>query len=221
MKTYLTLFLIYPFFSNCQDTIRISFDSKLNFDAKELNYLFHFQDNGKDLNIKGQDINNYVFKTPGLYRITTQKINQKAKYFSKLDNKNITADCSEIAFSEFFFVYVDSLRIVYQPESIETTKSICVNKPCDDISMYINVSIQNYNKTAILMPQLPIQSSGIGTEIIANLDSEYIKLLPGNHRIKYNLKGLAIFASHIQFNFDNIGGYTPIGLKEKIKDCSK
>lgn len=221
MKTLLLLFLLFHYSIYCQDTIRIALNSKLNIEAKKLNYSFHFIDNANAMNIMHHDINDYVFKTPGIYPIQTKKLNQKTKYFSRINNQNNTANCGEIILPEFFYVHVDSLNIFYDPESIYISKPICINESCDGVSMYIMIDIQNYFNTPILMPQLPVLSAGIGTDIVANLDPAYRKILPGKHRIKYNLTGLATVSSYIQFNFNNIGSYTPIGLKEKLLECAK
>jgi len=221
LKTHLLLFLLHPFFIYCQDTVRISLNSKLNFETKELNYSFHFIYNGTAFNIMNQDINDFEFKKPGIYRIETKKLNQKNRYFSKLNTQSIPTNCGDAILPELFYVHVDSLNFIYNPESIYLTKPICINEPCEGNSMYIDIEVQNYYNTLIFIPQTTVYSAGIGTSIVGILDSAHRKLMPGRHRIKYDLVGSATAPSFIQFDFYNIPNYTPIGLKEKIRECAK
>ena len=216
------LFLLFPIFCKSQDTAHISFNSKLNYGEAKVNYSFHFSEGDNEKTILNNDINQYFFKLPGLYRIETRSTKSKAKFFSKLNPDQTNSDCNELILPPVFYVYVDSILIKYKAESINTTRPICKNNPTDSISLLIDVEITNYFQSTVSMDMTPIFSAGVGTEIIGKLSEKFKNLKPGLHTLQYNLSGIATMASYIQFDFRDYQGHTvPIGLKEMIKDCTR
>ena len=216
------LFLLFPIFCKSQDTTYLSFNSKLNFGEGKVNYSFHFSERDIEKTILNNDINQYVFKFPGLYRIETRSTKSKTRYFSKLNPNQAETDCTELILPPVFYVYVDSIFIKYKAESINTTEPICKNNPSESISLFIDVEIINYYQRAVSMDMTPIISAGVSTDITANLSAKFKNLKPGLHTLQYHLSGMATMASYIQFDFRDYHGHTvPIGLKEMIKDCTR
>jgi hypothetical protein len=216
LKTNLLLICLYPFSIYCQDTVRITFNSKLNLTAPIENFTFQFLDDNSNHVLHGKDINQYVFKHPGYYKIVATKQNTPIKYFTKVHCDH----SSKYEMPPYIILYVDSIRIKYLGETISLSKPICVDQLCSDHFLEISADMENYFRTPISLTNTTIYAAGIGTELYATLEPQYTRLNAGKQTLKFKLHGKVNLSTYIQFNFrDNIGTYTPIGLNSKISKC--
>lgn len=216
MKTLIFIVLFIPIYASCQDTIRISFNSHIELGEQSINYSFQISGKSFDKILKGKEINEFVFTTPGLYLVNIAQLEPHAKYFSKLT-------CSHIYSNDLpskLFICVDSVSIKYNIETMFLSKEICVNNPCSDHFLMIYADIENFYKTPVLVKSPIIYTSGIGSELYAILEPSCTQVNTGKQLLKYKLNGKVTQPTFIQFNFkDNIGNYTACGLNQKINSC--
>jgi hypothetical protein len=177
----------------CQDTMHISFNESISLDLKKSRYSFRFLDNGMNQDLTETSINKYIFKNIGLVKIAVKSTN--------LESHKHTHDCTHTEFPEFIYVRVDSIKMKFDPTSIATSQPIIQNQATDGIDLYIDVEIENYFPSKVIMNYSTIQSAGIGSDIKAELDKEFQILSQGKHRLKYHLSGICTQPAYIQFDF--------------------
>lgn len=207
MRFIFFIILHFPILAYSQDTLVISYNDSIHLELRNSKFKFKIKEGQSIIELNELSINNYQFKKNGLFLI----------YVESLDKHKHNEDCSHAVFPDSFFVYVDSIKMKFDPSSIQLSKPIVQNQSTEGIVLSINVEIENYFKTKITMNSNPIFSAGIGTNIIGNLDKEFHQLNSGKYKLKYNLSGLCSQPSYIQFDFIHHNGHIdPIALPNPI-----
>lgn len=205
----LILLCICPSFLWSQTNFNISFGDILPLNHGELNYSFRFKENGNNVQLKGDQIRSYVFQYPGRYRIEVEKL--------KHSHAKETDECLELHIPAQVFVWVDSVRMIFNPSSLVLSSPIRKNSASDGIVASIGVEIQNYYSNPVQMNEDIVPTAGIGTKIVAKLNPNQKSLPPGVHTLNYTLHGICSESSFIQFDFiSHNGTISPVGLKSQI-----
>jgi hypothetical protein len=203
MRIVIFFFLYIPVLALSQDTLTISFNEPIRLELRNSKFDFTIQNQSEKVELNETNINQYIFKKIGLNTVLVKSRDVHAHEH----------DCTHVHISDLLYVYVDSVRIKFDPNSIKTSKPIIQNQSTEGIDLYIDVEIENYFQSKVVMNTSTIYSAGIGTEIKADLDKEFYKLSSGKHRLVYHLSGICSQPSYIQFDFvHHHGKFEPIPL---------
>lgn len=143
-------------------------------------------------NLKGEEINDYVFEKPGTYEVKFIEI------------KKHTEDCSHGAFDENMTVEVSAVKMVFDFPKIAFSEKIQKGRNSDNIivSVPVNVSFAAGNSAKFNSPDVMV--AGIGSEIIAKPLQKEIVLKEGTQILKYKLSGVAKEEAYLMFDFVDV-----------------
>lgn len=200
--------LAIPYTLLAQDTFHISYGESISLELKNSEFHFTFIDQNTYIQLDNNKINQYIFKTPGIYIIEVRPIvNNSRKH-----------DCTDITLPKLINVYVDSIKIKVHYETAKTIKSIIKNESTEGNEFIVEMQVENFNKNnPIKINQRNIKTAGIGTTIIGDLDPVINDLLSGVYKFNYLLSGKCTESSYLQFDFVHPNGtIDPITLKTPI-----
>lgn len=185
----------------------ISYGNALNLGEIHENSTVEIQFNNKIV-FKGNTINNYVFEIPGDYYV---KVNEF------LDHKIDV--CSHKHLPENFIVNVAPYRINFIPTSLNISDNLIKNKDTNGIKAYVDIQVETYDKSNLVMNTDIVKTAGIGTNIKAKLDDKFKNLKNGLHTVSFNLEGFSSQASYIMFDFlEPNGNIQSLALTNPIKN---
>lgn len=200
---------ICPALLHSQENYRISYGEPLPLEGVNIPYKFSFKEKDKMVSLIGDQIHSYLFRYPGQYIISIEPLDHNHP-----ENKE---ECHAIKLPPRIRVDVDSIKIVFKHNTLALSRAIRKNENTNGIVATIDVEVFSYYQNPILMNTEIIRTAGIGTSIVAELDSSQFKLSSGNHQLKYHLRGICSELSFIQFDFKaHNGNIIPIGLKSQI-----
>ena len=211
MKLLFIIFIAIPVYAISQDTIRLSYHEKLNFQSLENDYRFKITSIDFIAEIDQSQLNTFSFPHPGVYTIETTR---------KEDNNHHehNEECNHNLFPNRFYVLLDSVDIQFHASSLRTSKSIVKNNETKGNVLFIDVDIISWNDKTVKMPLDTVYSHGIGTQITGILDPQSYYLKPGRHTLQYNLSGICTMDSYIQFDFvKHNGTLVPVPLPHPVK----
>lgn len=207
------LFFFLPNWVLSQDTLHISFGEQIEIGklGEKYNYRLTYLNSSKTLSYS--ELNSYIFEKPGIYEVFPQEIITE-KYFGKRVNSE-----EVLLLPTKFLVNVDSIRMVFQPQSIRVDKPLKQNISLEGAILSVDCEIKNYFNTPILFEnkRLKIAAAGIGAAVKGELNHLHTRM-PGIHTLAYRLFGMFHEKAHIQFDFELYNGKIfPIGYHEAIK----
>jgi hypothetical protein len=191
--TVLLLFFITSFYAQSQ--FHITYNDKINLGNVNKNTRFYITSESDHIRLKGNEINNYHFSKPGIY---TVKVEEK-----KTNHKE---SCTDLHLPATFQVAVSNIKMAFDEKSIEFSSPILKNKSTEGIVLRIAVSIESFDHLPVVLNRTLVHSAGIGTNIVATLDTNFKELPEGNHILQYNLNGVATENAYLMFDFIDANG---------------
>jgi len=205
------LILIFPAFCESQDTLYLSYGSHLSLGKSLLNHEFVLRYNNSRLLLKELELDNYIFKTPGIYEVMSNTI-KKHKYFGKLPSDE------HVYLPSKFYVKVDSIRMLFIESSLRFSASPRVQQSLDSTILSIDVELINFYGRPMRLRPLRVTAAGIGAEVKGQWMTDNLELSSGKHNLNYKLEGVFRFKGYMQFDFeDYLGIKIPIGWHEEVK----
>lgn len=210
MKNFskIVLLLLFYNFSFSQNEIKITYNESIHISRVTAKTDFYIiGENGKT-HLKGYKINEYLFQIPGKYIV---KINWHLK--SKKD------DCEHLSLPKEITILVSRIKMTFDGSNVAFSEPIRKNLETSKISVSIPVKIETYDKKPIRLNPDPINTSGIGSTIIAALNESAKELQEGTHILTYSLHGLVTQNSYLMFDFiDANNKIQSVALTTPIKD---
>jgi hypothetical protein len=190
-KHHLLFFLFfYALVSFGQQKLNISYGETINLKKVDETTKFHISSDSGEVNLKGFQINEYKFETPGQYLI---KIEQ-----AKSNNE---ANCEHSLLPNEIQVNVSSIKMKFDGNRIEFSQPIKKGIETTGIILSIPISIETYDNKPVALNYASVTTAGIGTSITANLSKDYGELSVGENIISYSLKGTVTENTYLMFDF--------------------
>lgn len=192
LKKHQLLFFLffYTLVSFGQQKLNISYGESIYLKKVEETTKFHISSISSEVNLKGSQINEYKFETPGQYLI---KIEQ-----AKSNNE---ANCEHPLLPNEIQVNVSRIRMKFDENRIEFSQPIKKGIETTGIILSIPISIETYDNKPVALNYTSVTTAGIGTSITANLSKDYGELSVGEHIISYSLKGMVTENTYLMFDF--------------------
>ena len=172
----------------------ISFGEKINFGKIENSIFWTISnmDSNKKSSLIGNEINNFIFETPGTYQITFN------------ENKTILeGECNHTDFPEVMLIKVSPYKMDFDFSTIQFSTKLEAGAPIENCLVTIDVHLKSFSNDKVAFPNGKFVSSGIGTTINGQLLNEVI-LKPGNNKVTYKLSGSATKDTYIMLDFFDI-----------------
>lgn len=175
----------------------ISFGEKINFGKIENSIFWTISniDSNNKSSLIGNEINNYIFETPGTYQITFN------------ENKTILeGECNHTIFPELMIIKVSPYKMDFDFSTIQFSKKLEAGAPIENCQLTIAVYLKSFTNDKVIFPNGKFVSAGIDTTIEGQLLNNGFTLLPGVNKLVYQLKGNAKAGNLIMFDFFDING---------------
>jgi hypothetical protein len=192
LKKHQLLFFLffYTLVSFGQQKLHISYGETIYLKKVEETTKFHISSSSSEVNLKGSQINEYKFETPGQYFI---KIEQ-----AKSNNE---ANCEHPLLPNEIQVNVSRIKMKFDENRIEFSQPIKKGIETTGIILSIPISIETYDNKPVALNYTSVTIAGIGTSITANLSKDYGELSVGEHIVSYSLKGMVTENTYLMFDF--------------------
>lgn len=210
MKFFLISVLSLFFFnlSFSQNEIRISYNQSIHLTKVKNDTDFYITGTQLKVHLKGSQINRYLFEKPGEYNIRIKE-----------HIKSKTASCEHSDEQKDITVIVSRIRMAFDANNIAFSEPIRKNVETSKITVSVPVKIETYDSKPALLDFTPVNTAGIGTNIVASLDRNSSELPEGTHILKYHLKGIITENSYLMFDFvDANKTVQSVALLTPIKD---
>lgn len=148
-------------------------------------------DLGLTVDLKGLEINSYVFDKPGNYEITFT------------DAKHAEESCDHSSIPEKFNVLVSPTKMEFDFSTLKFNKKIEAGIALENIEMTLIANVKIFNNEPVLFDGQMV-SAGIGTTITGKLIKESVLLKPGTNNLTYKISGSATKDTYIMFDFFDI-----------------
>ena len=173
----------------------ISFGEKINFDKIENSVVWTISsiDSNNKYSLKGNEINNYIFETPGTYKITFH------------ENK-VTEDgeCNHAIFPELIIIKVSAFKMEFDFSTIRFNKKLEPEVSIENCELSINVYLKSFTNDTVIFSNGKIVSAGIDTTIEGQLLNNTVTLFPGINKLVYQIKGTAKAGNLIMLDFFDV-----------------
>ncbi|MES2575013.1 MAG: hypothetical protein V4572_08720 [Bacteroidota bacterium] len=186
----------------------ISFGEKIDFGNVENTATFTITNTKENIvaNLRGTQINNYIFEKPGIYEI---------HFFENKVHK--TDECHHEMFNENMSVKVNSFKMEFNFSKIQFSEKIQKGKHYDNlvITVPVNISTKENTPTKENAPNMEI--AGVGSELIAKPLNNEIIIENGVQLLKYQLSGTVNSETYLMFDFFDLNNEVQTyNLLEKI-----
>lgn len=173
----------------------ISFGEKIDFGEIEntSSWTINSTQENMGISLTGSQINDYIFKKPGIYEISF--------FENKVHNKG---ECNHPPFQEKMIVKVSPYQMKFDFSTIKFSESIVGGKELlnAEVSVEVDFESYNYQKATFSNPRLSVV--GLGAAIVGSATNNKIILTSGRHKIVYQLNGIASKETYIMFDFFDI-----------------
>lgn len=210
MKSFVIILLSLLFFnlSFSQDEIKISYNQSIHLAKVKSDTDYYISGMRVKVHLKGSQISKYVFEKPGKYSIKIKE-NTKSK----------SASCEHSDEQKDITVIVSRIRMTFDDHNIAFSQPIHKNVETSKITVSIPVKIETYDNKPAPLDFTPVNTAGIGTNVIATLDKNTRELPQGTHILKYSLQGTVTENSYLMFDFiDANRTVQTVALLTPIKD---
>jgi len=183
------LFCFNLFFA--QNNLAISYGDKIDLSHIDNSTSFYIKGNNVAAHLKGNEINDYVFEKPGVYliKVTEKKADKKADA------------CRDIHLPKEITVNVSRIKMTFDPLNISFSAPITKNKETRGTTLTIPATIKTFDHLPAALNFTQVNTAGIGTNIIADLQSDEKQLSEGTHTLNYSLSGIVAENSYLMFDF--------------------
>ena len=204
----LLILLLINLVSFGQGKIEISYNEHIKINKVEESTTFTISSDYGTVFLKGDEINQYKFKKPGVYSIETHQ--------KEIKNEDA---CGHTILPSQITVNVSRIKMKFVGSKINFSAPIKKNSAISGIILSIPVTIETYDNKPVLMNLTPVNSSGIGCSVTATLNDNFKELSTGKHLITYNLNGLVSQNSYLMFDFiDANGRIQSVSLQSPIEN---
>lgn len=188
----------------------ISFGEKIDFGNIENTARWTIANNKENIavSLSGSQINDYIFKKPGIYEISFSENVEHSK-----------GKCNHPPFQEKMIIKVNALKMTFDFSTIKFSENIVGGKELQNAEVSVEIDFESYknNNESIVFSNASVFVAGVGATIIGSSPNNKITLTSGRHQIVYQLKGIASKETYIMFDFFDINGqaqsyYHPIKL---------
>ena len=186
-----TLFLFCFHFISAQKTFSIAYNEKVNMGTVDSKTNFTINGAGKSVHLKGNEINEYIFSTPGDYQIKIQESKAHKKQDS-CEDRHLPADIT---------VTVSRVKMTFEAATMSFSSPIVKNKETKGTTLNIAARIETFDHLPATMNFTRVNTAGIGAEITADLNPEFRILPEGLHLLRYSLNGIISENSYLMFDF--------------------
>lgn len=197
MKIFINALILFAFsfYATAQMNKTISYGENIDLGIIEKDVKFTIVHENDEIILQGEEINNYKFNKPGSYIIQVVD--------PYLDDE--THSCTHTVLPQQFTINVSRVRMKFH-ESVQLSQPIRKNVETRGITLSVPITIQTYDHKEAQLNTLPVNTSGIGTSVVANYDNEFTDLSEGEHVLKYSLSGVVTENSYIMFDFVDANG---------------
>lgn len=144
------------------------------------------------VSLNGSQINNYVFKTPGIYELSF--------FENKTFNKN---ECSHPLFDSKMTINVSPVKMTYDFSNISFSLKINKGQRCDGLEITVPVKFElAESEKSITLSDFSV--AGIGVDLIVTPVSKQIVVKNGVQYLKYVLSGIVNNETYLMFDFIDI-----------------
>ena len=207
-NSVLLILLLLNFVSFGQSKIEISYNENIKIKKVKESTTFTISSDYGNVVLKGNEINLYKFKKPGIYTIKTHQT-----AINKEDS------CGQNILPSQIIVNVSRSKIKFEGSKIKFSSPIKKNNETSGITLSIPVTIKTYDNKPVLLDSTPIKASGIGSTITATLNDNFKALSDGKHLLTYNLNGFVSENSYLMFDFIGANGrIQSISLQSQIEN---
>jgi len=202
------LFLLFFNVAFSQQEIKISYNQSIHLSRVKSDTEFYISGMQLKAHLKGAEINKFIFEKPGKYNV---KIKQHVK--AKANS------CEHIDGQQEITVVVSRVRMTFDGNNIAFSEPIHKNVETSRITASIPVKIETYDNQPVSLDFTPVNTAGVGTNIVATLDKNTGELPTGIHMLKYSLQGIVTENSYLMFDFiDANKTIQTVALLTPIKD---
>lgn len=145
-----------------------------------------------NLVLRGGQMNNHIFETPGIYKITHSEVKTSS------DN-----ECNHIAYPKVMIIQVSPIKMEFDFSTLIINKTIEGGVDIEGAELSLNVNLKSYTNESILFSNGKIESAGIGSTIKGQLTNA-LTLKPGINKVVYKLQGSASKDTFIMLDFFDI-----------------
>ena len=178
-----------------QNRMVISYNEKIDLGEVSKGTHFYFFNDSHKIQPKSNEINNYIFSTPGVYTI---KIEEKENHQKE--------NCAERHLPKEIVVEVSPIKMIFDSNAISFSAPIIKNKSTEGIVLSIPVTIQTFDHRRAKLNMIKVNSAGIGTNITATLNNRFKELPEGTHVLQYELNGMVTENAYLMFDFIDANG---------------
>jgi len=175
----------------------ISFGEKINFGKIENSIVWTVSsnDSNKKSSLIGNEINNYIFESPGTYKITFN------------ENKAIKdGECNHTVFPEVMLIKVSPYKMDFDFSTIQFSTKLEAGAPIENCLLTVDVHLKSFSNEKVAFQNGKFVSAGIDTTIEGQLLNNAFTLNPGINKLVYQLKGVAKSGNFIMLDFFDING---------------
>jgi hypothetical protein len=147
---------------------------------------------GISIDLKGSEINSYIFEKPGTYQISFSEANHSKD------------SCNHSSIPELFFVKVAPTKMVFDFSTLSFNKKLEAGVNLVNTEMTVDVLVKTFDNKQVVFENAQMISAGIGTTIVGKLSKTAIALQPGTNKLTYTLSGSATKDTYIMFDFFDI-----------------
>lgn len=170
----------------------ISFGEKIDFGNVENTATWTITNTQENVyaNLRGKQINDYVFEKPGIYEIR----------FS--ENKSQDADeCHHPMFKENMNIKVTAVKMTFDFSKIKFSEKIQKGRYYNDLLVSVPVTILTQGNVSTKQNAPGLNISGIGSELIAKPTNTEIIIKNGVQILQYQLSGMVTKDTYLMFDF--------------------
>ncbi len=165
---------------------------KINKVDSSANWTIISTDLGLHIDLKGSEINSFVFEKPGNY------------FISFSESKHAEDSCNHSNVPESFLVKVSPVKMIFDFSTLTFTKNIEAGINLENTEMVLNVNVKSFDNKQVVFENGKMTSAGIGTTIVGNLTKNNLILHPGINKLTYKISGSATKDTYIMFDFFDI-----------------
>jgi hypothetical protein len=145
-----------------------------------------------NLVLSGGQMNNHIFETPGIYKITHSEIKTTSD-----------KECNHLAYPKVIIIKVSPIKMEFDFSTLTINKTIEGGVDIEGTELSLNVNLKSYTNESILFSNGKIESAGVGSTIKGQLINA-LTLKPGINKVVYKLQGSASKDTFIMLDFIDI-----------------
>jgi len=185
----------------------IAYNDRLDLGTVPKDTHFDLRGNSLQKQLKGNEINQYVFSAVGNYTIKV------------VEKKHQPISCNHAHFPKEINLRVSRIKMTFDANRVTFSKPIIKNMETKGTILTIPITIETADRLPAALNKTPISVAGIGSSIVAILDQSIQELPEGTHLLRYALNGIVTQNSYLMFDFvDANGQIQSVSLASPVKN---